>query len=239
MVTGYVIGAAAREVHVASLGRVLDRRPSRDPRSRAFPFRAPGKLPRARTWTPGPVLDQGNVGMCTGAGWAGALTALKGLGRPAKVRAGRIEFARALYTLNTTLDTIAGSYPNTDTGSTVLAGAKACGMLGLVGSYTWCHTAVDVRAAILTTGPVVLGVDWFQSMFTPDRHGYLVVDPSSGLAGGHCLFAFATHTDGTITLRNSWGDTWGDEGNVLITPADLDVLLDRQGEACVPVVAVY
>jgi hypothetical protein len=36
---------------------------------------------------------------------------------------------------------------------------------------------------VLTTGPMVMGTNWYMDMFTPDRWGY--VTPGGDNAGGH------------------------------------------------------
>lgn len=90
-----------------------------------------------------PVLDQGNVGACTGFAAAsclghdpyyGALAALRGLDYQ--------QLGEKLYESATRLDSIAGSYPPDDTGSTGLAAAKACKVNGFISGYTHI-TAMD------------------------------------------------------------------------------------------------
>ena len=55
------------------------------------------------------------------------------------------------------------------------------------------------------------------------------------VTGGHAIAAVGVSVRGrTVTLLNSWGKYWGQNGRCWLTWDDLGALLDDAGEACVP-----
>lgn len=178
----------------------LGRHVEHDPRSLAY---AHGVLPKSAikpvAWTRRiPVLDQGQLGSCTGNAGTGLLgtdsAARRGLtsvtitAAAAKASRGRFAagehaldetFAVALYSLATVLDSVASQYPPTDTGSSGIGVAKALQTLGLATRYTHAFSLAALDSA-LQTGPVMIGIPWLNSMFEPSADGRIVVDRSSG-----------------------------------------------------------
>ena len=233
----------------------LGRHVEHDPRSLAY---AHGVLPKSAIksveWTRRiPILDQGNLGSCCGNAGTGVL-GTDSAGRTASTSvtisaAGAAAshglftagvhqldeaFAVALYSLATTLDGISGTYPPTDTGSTGLGVAKALKALGLAGSYTHAFSLAALNSA-LQSGPVMIGVTWYNSMFDPKNDGQIVVNPASGVAGGHELELNAFDaTTGEYQVPNSWNETWGRNGYGYFTTAALSSLLSQQGDVTVP-----
>jgi hypothetical protein len=227
-----------------------------DPRSLAY---AHGVLPKSAlqsvSWTRRtPILDQGNLGSCTGNAACGLLgtdsagrtatgtvtiTAAGAAASHGLIAAGEHAldetFAVALYSLATVLDSYPGQYPPTDTGSSGLGAAKALKALGLASSYTHAFSLAAVTSA-LQSGPVLLGTVWLQSMFSPAADGRIPVDRTSPVAGGHELEI--TGWDATTDrywLTNSWGPSWSQGGRGYVTGADLGWLLSQQGDITVPV----
>lgn len=233
----------------------LGRHVEHDPRSLRY---AHGVLPKSAIksveWTRRiPILDQGDLGSCTGNAGVGVL-GTDSAGRTASAAvtisvAGAAashglftagehaldeDFAVKLYSLATILDGVPGSYPPTDTGSTGLGVAKALKALGLAGSYTHAFSIAALNSA-LQTGPVMIGVTWYNSMFDPKNDGQIVVDPSSGVAGGHELELNAFDaTTGEYQVPNSWNETWGRQGYGYFPTAALTSLLSQQGDVTVP-----
>jgi len=146
--------------------------------------------------------------------------------------------AVALYELETKIDNsqIPGSYPPEDTGSTGPWSMEALKKQGKIRSYqhtTSLHTAL----ALLNTGPISIGVSWFNSMFTPDSTDTIHVDPDSGLGGGHQVCVVADDVEEQrVLIRNSWGPSWGDQGHAWLSWSDLEWLLSEGGDVVQPVV---
>lgn len=178
------------------------------------------------TWRCEPRLDQGDEGACVGFGWEHEKAA-----RPVIVASASTEGARATYHEAQTVD----EWPGEDyDGTSVLAGAKVVKAHGFMQEYRWALTLEDLMLTIGNYGPVVLGVNWYSGMFNPDDKGYIHV--SGWLAGGHCILANGVNLKGRyFRLHNSWGPTWGVNGECFISFEDVERLLAEQGEACVPI----
>jgi len=199
--------------------------------STASAFRYEADVP---LFIPGVNLDQGAEGECVGFGWADFLAAAPkpqtlNLGSGADDEASEPE---TIYRLAQQYD---GSPPDEQSGASVTGGAQAAKSLGHIVSYSWCLNGVsDVVAALRSHGPVVLGTNWLQSMFTPDASGR--IHATGAVAGGHCYLAVGVDASGSlIEIRNSWGAGWGVGGNAFLSTSDLGALLAASGEACVPV----
>jgi hypothetical protein len=208
--------------------RTLDRRTSFDPKSLAYPIRTlvANAIPRSFTWARGPQLDQGTEGACVGYGWSGELGA-----RPSVVTGVDNAFARGLYDDARRVDEWPGEAYE---GTSVLAGAKVVAARGYIDEYRWAFGLDDLVLAVGHHGPAVLGVNWRNAMFDPDADGTLHV--TGPTAGGHCIYLRGVsikHQMGRIS--NSWGPTWGKDGDAFISFADLAILLADEGEACIPV----
>lgn len=122
-------------------------------------------------------------------------------------------------------------------GTSVRAAAKILQALGAITSYHWANSVGDIANAVLTTGPVVMGTTWYNSMFNPilkSDHAYLGVNPDSGIAGGHAWVVNGYSTDtGYFRMKNSWGKDWGYGAHAYLSSHDLDYLLNDGGEACI------
>ena len=173
------------------------------------------------------VLDQGQLGSCTGNAGTGALgtqpfydaagrTVLPAPGDAAAAE----EFAVQLYADATVVDGYPGTYPPDDTGSSGLAICKVLKSRGTIKGYGWARSAYGFLR-LLQNGPVLQGMPWYKAFFTPDPEGFIDSDPnwlSSGVAGGHEVEAVGVELDTTdafssvITYVNSWGSGWGDAG---------------------------
>ncbi|MGY5048312.1 hypothetical protein ACWDE0_22170 [Streptomyces sp. 900105755] len=235
-------------------GYRLGRHVEHDPRSLRY---AHGVLPKSAiksvSWTRRiPILDQGNLGSCTGNAGTGVL----GTDSAGRTATGTVtisaagaaashglftagehtldeDFAVKLYSLATILDGISGQYPPTDTGSTGIGVAKALKALGLASGYTHAFSIAALNSA-LQTGPVMIGITWYNSMFDPKNDGQIVVDPSSGVAGGHELELNAFDaTTSEYEVPNSWNETWGKDGCGYFPTAALTSLLSAQGDVTV------
>jgi Papain family cysteine protease len=119
-------------------------------------------------------------------------------------------------------------------GTSVRAGAKALLKDGWISQYRWAATVEDIVQTLLSLGPVVMGTNWYDSMFDPDTDGFITV--SGSIAGGHAwLLDGVNVTKGYVRAKNSWGRLWGDRGFFRLSIDDLARLLAEQGEACLAV----
>jgi hypothetical protein len=175
-----------------------------------------------------PILDQGQLGSCTGNAGTGALGTQPFYDKVGKTALGSNsgdagadeKFAVQLYSDATKIDPYRGAYPPTDTGSSGLAICKVLTTRGTIRGYTWATTATGYLQ-LLQSGPVMQGMPWYEAFFQPDKAGFIDSNshwPSSGIAGGHEIEAVAVEVNSSnmaasvITFANSWGTNWGDAG---------------------------
>jgi hypothetical protein len=177
---------------------------------------------------PESVLDQGDYGTCVGNGWAQWGNTL-----PIDDRFVEKD-ARAIYYEATVID---GDPDDPDApgggqqGATVRAGVKAMKNRGRLAAYAFAASVSEVQTWLRAHGPVVIGSDWFDGMFSPDTKGY--VKPTGSVAGGHCYVAIGDlPAEGALLFLNSWGEGWGLGGRFKMKLADFSILLGNQGEAC-------
>lgn len=225
--------------------RPLGRHVEHDPRSLAY---AHGVLPQTAIksvdWTRrAPIFDQGSLGSCTG----NAATGLLGTDNAARTGLTSVtvnghalpvdeDLAVDVYKLATTLDSIKGTYPPDDTGSSGLGAAKALVKLGLASKYTHAFS-LDALKSALQSGPVMVGTVWLESMFDVRTNtGFVIVDRKSAVAGGH-EYVISSYDAFALAFRidNSWSDSWGVRGSAWITEGDMQWLLSQQGDVTVPV----
>lgn len=104
-------------------------------------------------------------------------------------------------------DPYPGAWPQQDTGSDSLTGCKWLVANGYAKSCRVLSGAAAVKIAI-QEGPVISGMNWLDTMFTPDRCGYVSTDgvPQGGHAEG--LFGYDPVLDEWF-LENHWDQSWG------------------------------
>lgn len=211
------------------------------------------------------LYNQGQTPRCVGYSCAGVMSGL----RYAELGSVEVDYdADSIYAWANAHD---GDLTPHD-GSTVRAGLTALvsagssvlysqapvdpvGSVQTLTNYLWADTAApgaDVDRLItwlLTIGPVVVGIDWYNDMFTPGPDGF--VHLTGGAAGGHAIMIRGVNANDPnntyFVLRNSWGfwgvrvhddwtvDTKSAWGDALISKADLVSLLSNGGEAGAPV----
>lgn len=167
--------------------------------------------------------DQGDLPACVGYAWAhwlkNAPITQKQLKQPDPLR---------YYMRAQQLDEWEGE---DYAGTSVRGGAKALQEMGFVGAYLWAWNVTEIEKAIKSVGPVVVGTNWYYSMFQPQEDGLLEV--SGPLAGGHAYLLNGVNSKKELfRIKNSWGRGWGDSGNAWISFEDMQRLLNEEGEAC-------
>lgn len=234
----------------------LGRHVHHDSRS-ARPQYAVGVLPRTAirnvAWPRHiPILNQGGIGSCVpnnvpehlgtdnASGYVGASSVVipkadtKKMFKAGSVWALDEDFALQMYRLITRIDPFSGAWEPDDTGSDGLSMAKAMKMLGLIDKYFHAFTYPAVVTA-LQAGPVSLGLEWENSMMETQPDGRIAVDFSSGVAGGHEIFAREFDADNDrVWVDNSWGEGWGLDGRGWFQGDELTALLRRSGDVTVP-----
>ncbi len=207
-----------------------------DDRSRSYPVRRlfPTTDARNYTWRCGTHLDQGREGACVGFACTHALIAR----RPTMPRlTAKFATQKVYWEAQRNDQWDGGAYPKARPkydGTSVLEGIKALSRLGYVASYHWAFGLRDLIRAVSWIGPAVLGLWWYESMQEPHDCGYLHV--TGERAGGHAILCKGVNVDERyFIVHNSWGPKWGRQGDARISFAEMDKLLDDEGEAVVPI----
>lgn len=209
----------------------LGRHVEHDARSLAYLVDETGVTVLSKLWSRATgILDQGDLGSCTGNAAAGALGCDPFRSTLPATFHGDEPDARTLYSEATELDSISGTYPPDDTGSTGLAVAKACKNAGLISGYQHA-TSFDALAAALQAGPVIVGMNWYSSFDDPDDQGLVKLTSPATVRGGHevCVRGIDVEHE-LIHADNSWGSTWGYQGSFSFSFADCTRLLGEDGD---------
>lgn len=248
-----------------SLPYPLGRTKHHDPRNVDFAIgERPSWAVKSASWQRRvPIFDQGQIGSCVGnaaAGWLATDNADRSglqqvvISQTVAVNARSTDFgdisgnyqatttvpvdetlAVRVYATATGLDSFPGTYPPDDTGTDGPSGAKALTKLGVAGKYLHAFSISALQSA-LQKGPVMWGTVWYNSMFDLDANNTLVVNASSGEAGGHeILITEWDKTTDVYKVANSWDTTWGDGGYFYVKAPDLKSLASKGGDFTQPV----
>jgi hypothetical protein len=212
-------------------GQRLGRHVKHDPRSLRYLVQ-PATVPQTKVWTRHiPVLDQGDLGSCTGNATTGVLGSepFYDTLTSAQQQTLNEKQAVAFYSLATQLDDYPQNYPPTDTGSDGLDVAKAAQQLGYISGYLHITSVAAAQTAILA-GPFIVGTNWMSGMDNPDPSGR--VHATGSVRGGHEYQCIGYHADTDLwEFVNSWGSGWGLGGRFLYSSADFAKLLAADGDA--------
>jgi hypothetical protein len=212
------------------LGRVV----RHDPRSLQYLVPESTATPTSIAWARKiPVLDQGNLGSCTGNAAVGVLGTEPFYDTLTPTEQGSLDENEAIkvYSLATQLDNFGGTYPPTDSGSSGLGAAQAAKQLGLISGYLHITSLAAAHTAI-ASGPFITGVNWYEGFDTPDANG--VVTISGQVRGGHEFEVIGYDAAaGMWEAVNSWGTSYGLNGRMRFSDADFARLLSEQGDATV------
>lgn len=197
-----------------------------DERDNLFPLsmamRAVAETPISKVWRAGPHVNQGQTNGCVGFSCFQFQQSEPVL-TPEEFRL----TPEAIYLEARRNDEWPGE---ADEGTSVRAGLDTLKRHGIIGSYFWGDDWQECVEFLLSTGPLVLGVNWYRQFFDPDSNG--VISIGGPVDGGHAIFCHAADwTNKFITLRNSWGESWGQGGDCLLAFEDFDRLL-KDGGVC-------
>jgi hypothetical protein len=194
-----------------------------------------------REWIGGPILNQGETPSCTGHGSRGWEMCLPGAS-PLEMDEMTVPDPRAvLIWQQAQLSGMGHLDPNdgatihdiakvlSDPTNKVLAPTGKPRM----GSYVWGMRLDEILSYLSWTGPIIIGVTWYKSMFASDADGVVQVDSDSGVGGGHCVYMRGVSVTRKLVgpISNSWGTGWGKSGEFYI-PFDQFQLLIPGGEFC-------
>lgn len=208
------------------LGRTL----WHDPKSRLYPARTAIRRFSVTHRHLGSVLDQGNLGSCTGNSLAQVLNTMGAHRVPSRLykEADAVHF----YSRGTNEDEFVGDYPPSDEGSSGNGVCLAAWKDGVLDRYEHCF-GLDHTLNTLVLRPVMIGVNWYTGMFFTDTNGFLW--PSGQVEGGHEPALIGVNFKlRYVTLLNSWGKHWGRQGRAYMTFDTLDRLLHEDGDVTVP-----
>ena len=220
--------------------RRLDAVPQFHRKSREFPIADAltdkQRALRSYGWDCPARLNQVNEGACVGFAWTHELAAA-----PAAVKEVNNKLALDIFKDAQKVDEWPGERYD---GTSVLAGAKVVKFRGYMKEYRWAFGVIDALRAIGHFGPVVVGIPWYESMYEPRPSGLLEVSKDGQknrhaiLVRGVALQARLKGEPGQLSavhLRNSWGKSWGVNGDCWLSIEDFEALLKDEGECCVPV----
>lgn len=222
----------------------LGRHVHHDPRSLDYlePHADPATLVSVRHVRHIPVLNQGDLGSCTGNASEGALgtsplfEAIPDThpDKPSTNDAQRAEASAVkIYSAATLLDGFDGEWPPTDTGSDGLSAAKACVAAGLISGYTHA-TSLEASLAALARQPVIAGINWYSSFDEPDRNGRIRITSNATIRGGHEIVLDQLDVEKKLVwFTNSWGTGWGVQGRACFSWDDFTRLLHEEGDVTV------
>jgi hypothetical protein len=218
-------------------GKRLGRHIWHDDRSKAYRAPLASEVRSVRHQRHIPILDQGQLGSCTGNAMVGGLGCtpvwepMRRFPTPPDLDQ---RLAVDIYGDATLLDGVPGAWPPEDTGSSGLAVCKAAKARGLIGGYQWAFGLEEtLRAACLS--PVLLGATWYSSFDCPSDDGEVWIHRAAFPRGGHEVLI--TEVDAArerVWIDNSWGPEWGVDGRAWMSWETLGLLLDDRGDAVVP-----
>ena len=214
--------------------------------SRSLAYLVP-ELPQAALsavlWTRNiPILDQGQVGSCTTNAGVGCLGTdpLYGALPPGSGADGKplLDEPLAVNMYSEEEQDLDGSpFPPTDDGGDGTTTCKIMVRRKFSGGFLHCTSIASMQSA-LQKGPLMIGINWYDSMDSPSSSGLITISPGAQVRGGHELelrgvdpAAFLFKGD------NSWSEGWGDHGSFEIAFATMDRLLSEQGDCTQPLPA--
>ena len=122
-------------------------------------------------------------------------------------------------------------------GAMMEAGTRVVQSRGLVERCYSFGSVDSVVGALLERGPVLASINWRRGMFTPvDIDGWSVCRAGADeRAGGYVSVVNGISLDlvidgvtGFVRLKNTWGRGWADDGQALISIADLGAVINLE-----------
>jgi len=214
-------------------GKRLGRHVNHDERSLAYALPEADTIVSVQWPRVIPVLDQGDVGSCTGNACTGILGTQPDDGDLADLIAAGLVLneseALKLYSAAETIDGD-GPYPPNDNGSSGLSVAKAAQAAGLCSGYLHALSVAAAHTAI-QSGPFMVGSDWYTSFDTPDSSGLVAIASGATVRGGHEYECIGYDLPSDLWhLVNSWGTEYGVAGHFYYSTETFASLLASEGD---------
>jgi len=214
--------------------RSFGRFESPDARDNLFPLSAilpniPSNITEKYWWADGWWGDQGSSSMCVAYSWLhfledGPVVQNYFHDRPKPL----LEPSR-FYKECQLRDPWQGEQYN---GTSVRAGALILKDLGIINEYRWASSVNEIKHALLTIGPMVVGTKWYSNMMKTNNKGFL--DITGNDMGGHAYVINGVDIKNNFfQIKNSWGQSWGNGGTAKISFSDFEKLFRNGGEACI------
>jgi hypothetical protein len=168
--------------------------------------------------------NQGALPQCVGYSWSHWLEdgPVQQSGKPPVVHPSTIYFNAQK------LDQWPGENYN---GTSVRGAVKYLQQIGKVKSYYWAFDLPTLVNTVLKVGPVVVGTNWYNGMFSPDKSGNIRL--TGRFVGGHAYLINGVDLNKKVfRLKNSWGKSWGIGGHAYISFNDMTRLIRENGEIC-------
>lgn len=109
-------------------------------------------------------------------------------------------------------------------GTSVRALMKVLEAEGFIEGYGWEFTYSPASEWVRRNGPVIVGTNWYDSMFNLTTEGFAKITPTTTLAGGHCYLWVGSNTKRGIDLwANSW-ERWGIDRKAFTSKASIVTL---------------
>ena len=119
-------------------------------------------------------------------------------------------------------------------GTSVRGAVKYLKNIGKVKSYYWAFDIQTLSETILKLGPVVVGTNWYNGMFYPNKNGLIKI--GGQMVGGHAYLINGVDTKTKqFRIKNSWGKSWGKGGHAFISFNDMSRLIKENGEICLAI----
>jgi hypothetical protein len=176
-------------------------------------------------WKAPTILDQGQTPHCVG------FTGADFIGDEPVLSEVNNALGDALYYECKIIDGEAGQ----ENGSDMRSIGKVLKNRGRIDAYAFAVTVDEIRTWVRTNGPVLMGTNWYNSMFHPDPRGMISI--AGSIAGGHAWSIIGHDATPDIAApwiaQNHWGTNWADKGFFYFDDNTLSRLLSEQGDALV------